>query len=288
MTADVLVARPKDHRSSIGKIATDLNGVPATLFWPLYNRATEARRSDGVMRDPDAVRILDAIDYPYARHFGAPSRDSALRALRFDEQIRLYLRERPAATVVGLGEGLETQYLRLYNGQLRWLAVDLPETVALRRQFIPDTDHHRNLACSALDWAWMDAVDPSRGVIITAQGLLMYFDEADVRRLIGKCAERFPGAWMILDTIPRAMSAATVAGLQKTPDYQPPPMPWGLDAGEVGEIGSYHPNIRDVAWIALDPPKGFTATVKAEAKRLLGRVDDAASSVVRLRFGPGD
>ena len=268
----------------MNKIETDLKGVPETLLWPLYNRAAEARKPDGVLRDTEAVRIKEAIDYPYERQFGLPSSDSALRALRFDEQIRMYLREHPAATVVGLGEGLETQCRRVDNGQVRWLAVDLPETIALRRQFLPDTMRHRNLACSALDFSWMNDVDASRGVVVTAQGLLMYFDESAVRELIGKCAKHFPGGWMIFDTIPRSMSERTVRGYQKTADYKTPPMPWGLDVDEVQQLASFHPAILDVTSTPLDPPKGIVAVVKSEAKRRLGRFDRNSSCIVRLRF----
>ncbi len=39
----------------------------------------------------------------------------------------------------------------------------------------------------------MDGVDASHGVFITAEGLLMYLDPADVRGLIAGCAARFPG-----------------------------------------------------------------------------------------------
>ena len=269
------------------KIATKLTGVPETLLWPLWNRASEARRPDGILRDPEAVRIADAIDYPYQRHFGPPARDTVMRSVRFDEQIRLYLRDHPHATVVALGEGLETQFKRVDNGRLRWLAVDLPEAIELRRRFLPDTARHRNLACSALDPAWMDEVDASRGVVVTAQGLLMYFDEPAVKALIAHCAERFPGGWMLLDTIPRAMSIHTVQGMQKTADYRPPPMPWGLDANELQSILTYHRNITGVLELPGERPAGAIAAAKQHLKRWLGRIETNRVSIVRLTFGKG-
>ena len=61
--------------------------------------------------------------------------------------------------VVGLGEGLETQFSRVDNGRVRWLSVDVEEAIEIRKQFLPDTDRHRNLACSALDFRWMDEVE---------------------------------------------------------------------------------------------------------------------------------
>ncbi len=40
-----------------------LDGVSATSLWTLSNRGLEARRSDGVIRDPWAVALRDSIDY---------------------------------------------------------------------------------------------------------------------------------------------------------------------------------------------------------------------------------
>ena len=48
------------------KASVQLAGVPETLLWTLYNRASDARRADGLLHDPLAVQIADAIDYPFA------------------------------------------------------------------------------------------------------------------------------------------------------------------------------------------------------------------------------
>ena len=60
-----------------------LEGVSATTLWTLHNRGTEAKRSDGVIHDPWAATLLDAICYDY-RKFGRPNQAHPLRALAFD------------------------------------------------------------------------------------------------------------------------------------------------------------------------------------------------------------
>jgi O-methyltransferase involved in polyketide biosynthesis len=82
-----------------------LGGVSATTLWTLHNRGTEAKRSDGVIRDPWAVTLLDAIDYDYLK-FGKPNQSHALRAVAFDAAAGSYLTARPGAAVVALAEGL--------------------------------------------------------------------------------------------------------------------------------------------------------------------------------------
>jgi len=218
-----------------------LQGIPETTLWTLYMRAVEARRPDSVIDDPKAVELLEAIDFPFQERFGAPrmSQWQALRARTFDGEVRRFLAQHPDGTVVALGEGLETQFWRVDNGSVRWLTVELPETLAVRTELLPQHERVRTLVCSALDEAWMDQVDDSRGVLITAQGLLMYFAPDDVHRLLDRCAERFPSAAIVFDAIPRWLAERSQKGQLKGPaGYEPPPWLWGIDSSERRRMGA--------------------------------------------------
>ncbi|MCF2532374.1 class I SAM-dependent methyltransferase [Yinghuangia soli] len=269
-----------------------LDGISETLLWTLYHRAMEARRPDAVLDDPVGVELLDAIDYPFERRFGKADMGSAqgqaLRALTFDRQIREFLDAHPDGTAVALGEGLETQFWRVDNGRMRWLTVDLPEIVDLRRRLLPHEERMRAVACSALDERWMDEVDPSRGVIVTAQGLLMYLQPAEVRMLIARCAARFPGGTLVLDSVPRWFSAQTVKGRVKTREgFVAPPMPWGMDASERWKLHGAHPNIVEIQDQALARGRGFFYTRVAPHAHLIPVVRSRRPSITVIRFGPG-
>jgi O-methyltransferase involved in polyketide biosynthesis len=119
---------------------------------------------------------------------------------------------------------------------MRWLTVDLPEAIRVRESFLTPTERFHHQAISALDPQWMESVDASRGVFIIAQGLLMYLQPEAVEQLFVLLAERFPGAEMAFDIVPRSLSAATLAGLEQTPDYRLPAMPWGLNRQEIGPM----------------------------------------------------
>ncbi len=206
---------------------TRLSGVPETTLWTLHNRASEAARPDALIHDPWAVHLRGNIDHPYERAFGKPSQSHPLRALRFDHAMREFLAEHPGATVVCLGEGLETGFWRIADAGVRWVSVDLPEIIALRQQLLPTEPQVCNIALSALDRSWMDAVEPDADVLISAQGLLMS-PPADVFALITDCARRFPGIQMIFDTIPPWLSRRTLRGWRLSPTYTTPPMPFGI------------------------------------------------------------
>ncbi|NVN49658.1 class I SAM-dependent methyltransferase [Mycolicibacterium hippocampi] len=212
-----------------------LDGVSATTLWTLRNRAGEAKRSDGVIRDPWAITLFDAIDYDYPK-FGRPDQVHALRARAFDAATRDYLTSHPKASVVALAEGLQTSYWRLGgHGGLTgstWYSIDLSPVMELRARLLPAEDHIVGLAQSALDLSWMDRVDATHGVFITAEGLLMYLQPEEALGLIRECAQRFPGGAMMFDSIPRWFSNRTLRGLNLSERYVAPPMPFALSADE--------------------------------------------------------
>lgn len=243
--------------SDAPRIHADLSGVPETLLWTLHFRAQEAARPDAVLRDPLAVEIARRIDYPFRQKVGSGPRRAqwqGLRARTFDREIEAFLRARPGATVVALGEGLETQFWRVDDGRVRWLGVDLPDSTPLRRAALPPHERRRMLEASVLTDDWFAEVDTSRGVLFTAQGLLMYLQPEEVHRLITRLAERFPGSSLLLDGVPAWTSATTtrrIARSEATLDI--PPMPWAMDSKEAAALEGL-PGVERVR--RLHPPRG--------------------------------
>lgn len=208
----------------------DLADVPETMLWTLHNRAHESLREDSGYTDPEAVRIYQSIDYDFERSFGKAEPSHAVRSTMMDAVVRQFVTLHPGACVVNLGEGLETQRYRLAELDAHWFSVDLAEAMAVRERFIQPDQRHQHLVTSATDMSWCDAIPAHAPVVITAQGLLMYFPEEQVQALLQQLTLRFPGAWVVFDTIPEWLSRKTCSpeGCFKTPHYRTPPMPWGI------------------------------------------------------------
>jgi O-methyltransferase involved in polyketide biosynthesis len=267
------------------KIKVELDGVPGTLLWNLYHRAVAAGRSDTLLTDPRAVELVEAIDFPFER-FGKPvtAPMHALRVLTFDAAILRFLSDHPGGTVVALGEGLETEFWRVDDGRVRWLTVDLPETVEVRRRLLPDDPpRRRSLAASVLSLGWMDEVGDD-DVLITAQGLLMYFQPGQVRSLIAACAERFPGGTLLLDVVPHALAERNRAGsLVSDAAVRFPEWHWSLDQGEEKTIKDTHANIVSVR--DLPYPRGKGVLALAPWARFVPVFRKLRIRVIEVRFG---
>jgi len=100
------------------RVTVKLTGVPETLLWPLYGRASEANRHDGLLRDSRALRLMESIDYPFVERFGRPSQVFALRARCFDKVVKEFLdRYHELLRLIGAGYRREgKRYLTLAIG----------------------------------------------------------------------------------------------------------------------------------------------------------------------------
>jgi hypothetical protein len=138
------------------------------------------------------------------------------------------------------------------------------------------------MEASALDLRWMNAVDPSQGVFIVAQGLLMYLEPAGVRTLLLSIAERFPGACLVFDVVPKWFSRMTLRGLQKTARYRLPPMPWGIDRDELrATLLGWHPRLSRVAFLDYGSPRGLPRLIE-QTMRLIPAVRHGLPSLVQV------
>jgi O-methyltransferase involved in polyketide biosynthesis len=264
----------------------ELAGVPETLLWTLYHRAVEARRPDAVLHDPDAVALVDRIDYPFAKRFGAGrlGQWQALRASCFDREIRRFATDHPGGTVVALGEGLETQFWRVDDGRVRWLSIDVPEVVELAGRLLPESPRRRLLGCSATEERWLDEVDPSRGVLVTAQGLLMYLERAAVHRLIAAMARRLPGQALVFDAVPAWLATRSQRGALRTgTGYQPPPWRWGMDPAERRALAAL-PGVAGLRTLRLPRGRGLVHGIVLPLASRLRAVQNAQLTVLSTRF----
>jgi O-methyltransferase involved in polyketide biosynthesis len=213
-----------------------------------------------------------------------------LRALAFDNNIRRYLAGHRSATVVALAEGLQTTFYRLdacgdLGEQFGWLTVDLPPIIELRRRLLPDSPRVSSCAQSLLDFTWMNRVDPSPGVFITAEGVLMYLPPQESIGLIAECARRFPGGQMMFDLPPAWFAALARRGLRTSLHYKVPPMPFTLSVSEVAELVNTVPGIRAVHDLPLAPGRDRLVNALVWTAQRLPLLDPLRPALTLLEFG---
>ncbi|GLP76674.1 O-methyltransferase [Mycobacterium antarcticum] len=240
--------------------ASTITGISETALLTLNGRATQARHPRAIIDDPMAIQLVDAIDFDFDK-FGRKGQEMALRSLAFDRAAVQYLSEHPTATIVALAEGLQTSFWRLNSvlpgAGFSWLTIDFDPIIELRRSLLPPSPRITYLAQSALDYAWMDEVDTTDGVFITAEGLLMYLQPDEAMGLIASCATRFPGAQMIFDLPPVLVKKFAPKGMRASRRYRVPPMPFSLPAAQLADLVDTVPGIRAVHDLPMPRGRGL-------------------------------
>lgn len=235
-----------------------LRGVGATAWLTLAARAHATRAAGTADEDPVLAGFADSgahgiagrlgLDVPALARDAGFVRGAVLRTGWFDRIASMFFAAWPDSTAVTLGAGLCTRWGRLRPRlprplSIRWLNIDLPEVVAWRGRHAPPGEAEENLACSALDPAWLDhaALPPGRPAVVFLEGVCPYLPQAALEAMLSRLAARFdergaPG-WLVLDFIHPALTRQPlrVGGIDL-------PVVSGFHG--VGRILGLHPSMR--------------------------------------------
>ena len=187
----------------------NLSGVSETLLVTLYLRAMETQRPDALIKEEKAVELVTRMGHDFDRIRQIPMKEvnkvvPLLRTREFDRYAQDFLRRHPEAVVVHIGCGLDSRFERVDNGQVEWYDLDFPHVIELRRKLIGDVrERYHFLACSALEDAWMEAVSAHRQRIFLfmAEGVFPYLEEAQVKWLVLRLRDHFPGAELVFEAL---------------------------------------------------------------------------------------
>lgn len=183
-----------------------LTGVPETMMQTVYARARESA-GRGAIRDETAEQIIGSLDYD----FSLAEKDTAMRSgviartIVLDRLVGAWLGRHPGTVVVNLACGLDTRCYRM-KGYQHWYNLDLPETITVRQQLLPESGAISQLAMSAMD-DWGAAIrETDAPALVIIEGLTMYLSEADVRRIFEVIAARLPKVGVFVETMNPAVA----------------------------------------------------------------------------------
>ncbi len=194
------------------KIAVKTGTVEETLLLPLWGRAHETRQDKPRLVDYKAVEIIDRIDYDFATIEKTQSMSQhgwVARSLHTDKLASAFIERYPEASIVNIGCGLDTTFSRIDNGRIMFYELDLPEVIALRKNFIDESERHKSIASSFLDTAWFTDINTDNGLLFLAGGVFCYFTEEQIKDFFIKLADTFKECELYFDVLsPMGMKVA--------------------------------------------------------------------------------
>jgi O-methyltransferase involved in polyketide biosynthesis len=247
----------------------------------------ESQRPDAMMKDEKATALVTRMSYDFDRIRQIPINEfqKVMRIMltrEMDRYARDFLSRHPEAVVVHIGCGLDSRFERVDSGQVEWFDLDLPGVIDLRRRFIGDErERYHLLGGSVLDDAWLEAVKvhSQRPFLFLAETVFVYFMEAQVKSLVLRLRDHFPGAELVFDGwtpfLVRvgnrhfSLSSSKFAGLLR----------WGLQRGQ--ELEGWGDGIHLLGeWGFFDQPEPRLAPI-----RRLRHIKSLTHRIYHFRLG---
>lgn len=200
---------------------SSLQNVPETMLIPLYLKAKETKEN-GIITDKKAVEIVEQINYDFSK-FAKDWKTQISVAVRtevFDKILATLSAANKDLVVVNLGAGLDTREERFPN--IKWYQLDLPQSIAIRKQFFTN-GKSITIPKSILDFSWVNDIQEKENVLFIAEGLLMYFDEAEVKSVFETIAKHFTHSFIAFNTIHKSMTGKKHTSV----DTNKAPLKWG-------------------------------------------------------------
>jgi methyltransferase (TIGR00027 family) len=211
----------------------NLSKVSHTALTTLLCRAVESEVKNSKLHDPMAVQFVDKLlslsseqekkwiikSKKSLAHFPS-SGDRAqciARVNRFDRITSQYISGHEHGTVINLGCGLDTMYWRIQSDKCRYIELDLPEIIELKKELLENQLPYEMLAYSVLDTTWIDNITESGNstILFLAQGLLYYLPADGVINLFKTISEKVIQSEMVFDSIPHAFTRGFLNSLVK-------------------------------------------------------------------------
>ena len=194
------------------KYHIEKNTVQETLIIPLFARKICSERFPQLFKDEEAIRICGMLDYDFAAKakkmnssiglFGAL--EVAQRQYDLGWEVREYLSEHPNASVVNLGCGLDDTFRKCDKGSCHGFNIDMPDVINVRNELLPEGKREENIPCDLNDFSWMEKIIETNpvenGAVFFASGVFYYFKTEEVKKLVCKMAEKFPGSVLVFDS----------------------------------------------------------------------------------------
>lgn len=185
-----------------------LGDVQETALIPLAVRAVESKRKNARIYDKKAVEITDSLSVDTKKYDRFFSHEGVVaRTIILDREVKKLLKKYPHAVCVNIGCGLDNRFSRVDNGTVQWFNVDLPDSIEVRKKVFTETAREHMLASDILADGWTENLPKGKVTIIIAEGLLMYFSEEQVKKILNSITDYFEKGFILAELMhPKMMN----------------------------------------------------------------------------------
>lgn len=198
--------KTKEYKKAQGFLIDCINGTFDTslrAIYPLKMMSEWSKKYPEYFKDDWASKFIYDHKFDFSRlnpHIGEYQNiRMAADASACDTLVRRFTEEFPWGTVVHMACRLDNMFGRVDNGRIQWYSVDSHNIMSIRRAMYGEREREKTIGRRLMDFSWLDEIrcKQNQGVMFVCDDGFSYLNKNEVRDLIAKIRELFPGAHLV-------------------------------------------------------------------------------------------
>lgn len=177
-----------------------MDHVNKTLYIPLYGKALVSGLGI-ILDDPKAEEIWGSAGISLKGKSASKwlAYYMGMRSAVFDRWLTAQMTRYPHAVVLHLGCGLDSRNLRVGTRGHRWYDVDFPAVMQERKRFYDASGDYSMVCGDIREDRWLSEVSSRGHAIVVMEGVSMYLDSGELRKLMTQLLAHFSGVSLLMD-----------------------------------------------------------------------------------------
>ena len=177
-----------------------MNNVNKTLFIPLYGKAYVSRKGI-ILHDPKAESIWEAEGFELKGKSKSKwlAYYMGMRSAVFDNWLKSQMEREADTIVLHIGCGMDSRICRVGENGHSWYDVDFPDVIAERKRYYEESDTYHMIESDARENEWIRTLPKGANAIVVMEGVSMYFQPEELKRLLGALTAHFSKVNLLMD-----------------------------------------------------------------------------------------
>lgn len=202
----LIYSQSNERNNAYGYLIDVINCEYKNSMWDLYPikmKSDWTKKYPEVIHDDWCGRFLidNRIDFSRINIRMSEYKNLILMAntAACENKIRKYIMEYPNCTIVCIGCHLENTFAGMDNGRIQWYNIDTHNIMSVRRSLYGEREREKTVGRSLMDFSWVDDINCVRdhGVLFVCQDAFTYMTRQQVKSLVEKLLNKFPGSELV-------------------------------------------------------------------------------------------
>ncbi len=177
-----------------------MNNINKTLYIPLYGKAFVSKKNI-IIQDKKAEEIWQQEGFSLKGKSKSKwlAYYMAMRSAIYDEWLEQELNNNPNVVVLHIGCGMDSRVERVSVHSKQWYDIDFHTVIEERRKYYTESDYYHMLGMDMKKATWKDYIEANQDAIIVLEGVSMYFEPEEFRKLLSSLAQHFKSVKILMD-----------------------------------------------------------------------------------------